>query len=124
MVDLKNKLKKLSSISGYKIIIGLFLIGTILLVTGKYLQSSKQESTAEKNSVTHTEQEEKLAEILSKTEGVGEVEVIVYTKDNISSVLVLATGADDPEVNIKIRQIVRTLLQTDNKNIKILKKQS
>lgn len=124
MVELKNKFKKLSSVSGYKIIIGLLLVGTILLLTGKYLQTSKQENAEEKTSVVHTEQEEKLAEILSKTEGVGEVEVVVYTKDNISSVLILATGAEDPDVNLKIRQIVRTLLQTDNKNIKILKKQS
>ena len=71
-----------------------------------------------------TEQEEKLAGILSEMEGVGEVEVIIFTKENVPSVLILAEGADNPVVMIRIKQAVKAVLQTDDSKIKIEKKKS
>ena len=123
MVKLKKLTTHISSLPGYKIILLLLIIGVILMVIGKYLPSATT-TTTDSGTINRTEQEQKLAEIISEMEGVGDVEVVIYTKDKTSSVLVLATGADDPNVQIKIRQAVRTLLQTDNKNIKIVKKQS
>lgn len=123
MGKLNSAIKKISSLPGYKLIISILVVGLALLLIGKYLQTEKKAETTKEPEML-TEQEKKLAGILSKTEGAGEVEVIIHTKDKTCSVIVLATGADDPAVNIGLRQTVRTFLQTENANIKIIKKQS
>ncbi len=125
MGKIKDFFKKIIDLPGYKTFIILILVGGALLCIGKILPnySYKETSTLPEKS-SHTEQETKLAEMLSGIEGVGDVEVIINTKDKTDSVLILAAGADDPIVQIKIRQAVRTVLQTDNDNIKIAKKKS
>ena len=124
-MDKPNKIiKKITSLPGYKIIIVVLFLGLLLMTLGKYLPGDKKTITEENGSASYTEQEKKLAGILSQMDGVGEVEVFIQTKDKTSSVLILTTGADDPVVNIRIRQAVRTIMQTDNENIKIVKKQS
>ena len=117
--------KKITDLSGSKLFLPLLLVGLLLLVCGRYvknLSAPKDNQTA--TTTSYTEQEERLAGILTGIDGAGEVEVMIITKDKTSSVVVLSTGAGDPIVGIKLRQAVRTAMQTDDKNIKIIKKQS
>ncbi len=125
MGQIKDAIKKIARLPGIKIFCMFFIVGVTLLVGSKYFDDAeKSVSSTEKSAVTYSEQEEKLAEILSQIDGVGEVQVMITTKDKTSSVLVVAENADDPAIRLKIRQAVRTIVQTDNKNIKIIKKQS
>ncbi len=120
-----DAVKKISNLPGSKLFLPLLLVGLILLVCGRYVKNislPKEKQTAATTS--YTEQEERLAGILTGIDGAGEVEVMITTKDKTSSVVVLSTGAGDPIVGIKLRQAVRTAMQTDDKNIKIIKKQS
>ncbi len=123
MGQIKDAIKKGKNLPGIKLFCVLLIAGVALLVAGKFFTTPKNDTPTGKNSV-FTEQEEKIAGILSEIDGVGEVQVMITTKDKTSSVLVVAKNADDPATRIKIRQAVRTIVQTDDKNIKIIKKQS
>lgn len=125
MGKIGDVVKKTAQLPGSKIFLPLLLIGLILLVCGKYVKkTTPAELQSVATTITHTEQEERLAGILSEIDGAGEVEVMITTKDKTNSVVVVATGAEEPIVRIKLRQAVRTAMQTDDKNIKIIKKQS
>lgn len=124
MGQIKEAIKKAAHLPGIKLFCLLFIAGVALLVGSKYFDKTASVSSTEKSAVTYTEQEEKLAGILSQIDGVGEVQVMITTKDKTSSVLIVAANADDPAIRLKIRQAVRTIVQTDNNNIKIIKKQS
>ena len=121
MGQIKEAIKKAAHLPGIKLFCLLFIAGVALLVGSKYFDKTASVSSTEKSAVTYTEQEEKLAGILSQIDGVGEVQVMITTKDKTSSVLIVAANADDPAIRLKIRQAVRTIVQTDNNNIKIIK---
>ena len=124
MGKIGDAIKKIRSLPASKIFLPLLLIGLILLIFGRYVQKSSTPDTQTNATSAYTEQEKRLAEILSEIDGAGEVEVMITTKDKTSSVVVLSSEAGDPIVGIKLRQAVRTAMQTDDKNIKIIKKQS
>ena len=125
MGAIKKVVKKITSLPSWKIFLLLLIIGLAFLIIGKTLASTKPTSANNTTETTvKTEQEEKLAGILSEMEGAGEVEVIIFGKDDATGVLVLAEGADDPIVKIKIKQAVKTVMQTDDSKIKIEKKKS
>lgn len=126
MGKIASAVKKITDLPLSKLFLPLLLIGLMLLVVGRYVGKTTKttETQTSEYVINHTEQEERLAGILSKIEGAGEVEVMITTKDKTSSVVVISTGADEPIVRLKLRQAVRTAVQTDNKNIKIIKKQS
>lgn len=124
MGQIKDAIKRAANLPGIKLFCVLLFAGVALLVGSRFLKTPVSETPTEKNVSVFTEQEKKLSGILSEIDGVGEVQVMITTKDKTSSVLVVAANADDPATRVKIRQAVRTIVQTDDKNIKIIKKQS
>ena len=126
MVKINEVVKKIKLLPGYKLFILLLAIGLLLIIGGKVLESVKQKetTTTAMETESYNEQEKKIADTLSKIDGVGSAEVIITTIDKKTTVLVLTEAAEDPIVQMKIKQAVRTVLQTDNKNIKIIKKKS
>lgn len=91
-------------------------------------------SSEGEDTVLKTELETKLESILSKTEGVGEVRVMLMTgkkKDTqgfsgsdeteVTGVLITAQGAENPVTVQNIQQAVMALFQIDAHKIKIMK---
>ncbi len=59
--------------------------------------------------------------ILSKIEGAGEVNVMIYEAEgNIEGVCVICEGADDISVRIRLQSAVTTLLGVDNNRVEVL----
>lgn len=78
--------------------------------------------------------EEKLEDLLSKTEGVGEVRVVLMTgedkdsetfyssgKEQVTGVLIAAQGADNSVVSRNIVEAVMALFQVEAHKIKVMK---
>ncbi len=102
--------------------------------TEKETPSILSGSSESEDTVLKTELETKLESILSKTEGVGEVRVMLMTgkkKDTqgfsgsdeteVTGVLITAQGAENPVTVQNIQQAVMALFQIDAHKIKIMK---
>ena len=103
--------------------------------------SGKGESTgiftdtaSDKTEVQRTALEEKLEDLLSKVEGVGEVRVVLMTgedtdsqnfyssgKETVTGVLIAAQGADNSVVSRNIVEAVMALFQVEAHKIKVMK---
>ncbi len=84
--------------------------------------------------VQRTAMEEKLEDLLSKVEGVGDVRVVLMTgedtdsqtfyssgKENVTGVLIAAQGADNSVVSRNIVEAVMALFQVDAHKIRVMK---
>lgn len=116
----------------------MLLLGLLLTVAAMPV-SSKNKGTlsiqkgadSSGDEITHSELEEKLADLLANVEGVGQVKVILMTggeknlysqeSEQITGVLIAAEGADDPVTVQNIQQAVMALFQVDAHKIRIMK---
>lgn len=137
MESVKEIKKKDAAIcAGIAIVIIVLIIN--MYITNKQNQPSPLPNTspqpsATDNSYTSTELEQRLSDILSKINGVGKVNVLITYADEtyVSSgdsttfsakpqgVIIIAEGAEDLEVRIKIQQAVQTALGIEAHQIKI-----
>lgn len=120
----------------------LLLLGLLLAVAAMPVSHETEKETPfilsgsseSEDTVLKTELETKLESILSKTEGVGEVRVMLMTgkkKDTqgfsgsdeteVTGVLITAQGAENPVTVQNIQQAVMALFQIDAHKIKIMK---
>jgi stage III sporulation protein AG len=86
--------------------------------------SSNNASTIEESQLQTNNDEQRLAQILSKTEGIGKVEVMVTTNQEsseIEGVLILASGADNTKIKTQIYETVQALFGVPLHKIKVLK---
>lgn len=111
----------------------LLLLGLLLAVV---LWPTQKSEKSRKETLVATELESRLASILSGVEGVGEVQVMLMTKEEkggsgfspgetreqVTGVLVSATGGDNPQVVQKIQEAVMALFQVEAHKIKVMKK--
>lgn len=92
------------------------------------------DSSSETADVQRTVMEEKLEELLSRVEGVGEVRVVLMTeayrdsetfyssgKEQVTGVLIAAQGADNSVVSRNIVEAVMALFQVEAHKIKVMK---
>lgn len=125
-----NLFKKLKSIKHIEVILAL-LIGVIILLVYFSSTSSNSYSSNNKTQISSytTEIEYKLSNILSQIDGAGNVSVMVMTQNNgeaenedvnITSVIVVASGADDVNVKLNIIKAVQTLLKINSADIEVL----
>lgn len=70
-------------------------------------------------SASGTEQELRVASILSRIDGVGKVEVMISEEDH-AGVLVVAEGAGDMLVCLRLQYAIQTLMGTDTARIEIV----
>ena len=114
----------------------LLLLGLAAMPASGKKQSSTQKKQTEENTVQidKTVLEEKLENILSSVEGVGNVQVMLMTDEEkdaqgfygtgtqkVNGVLICASGADDPVVVHNIQQAVMALFQVEAHKIKVMK---
>lgn len=69
-----------------------------------------------------TEQERRVAQVLSQVDNAGRVQVLIGEGED-AGVLVVAEGADDIGVALRLAQAVQTLLGVENSRIEVLKMQ-
>ena len=125
------------------LLLGLLLTVIALPVSDKNGgdSSEKKESTgiftdtaSDSAEVQRTALEEKLEDLLSKVEGVGEVRVVLMTgedtdsqtfyssgKETVTGVLIAAQGADNSVVSRNIVEAVMALFQVEAHKIKVMK---
>jgi len=111
------------------------LLGVLVLVMALPMKNdTKSTLLSETETIEPKEVEERLKRVLSVMEGVGDVEVMVTTKNTESSlfseernlgevqgVVIVAQGADEPTVNAKILEAVKALFGIDAHKISIIK---
>lgn len=122
-------LTKIKGIKHIKIIICVLIAAIIMLIygsltTGKNSTAdTKSEPTggADIKNVSYSENEEKLADILSRIEGIGQTKVMISYSDNdaVCGVIVVAEGADNPLAEWKIRHAVQTALKIDYHSVEV-----
>ena len=66
-----------------------------------------------------TEQEQRICSVLRKIEGVGELEIMI-SENNSGGILVVAEGAEDLNVCLRIQYAIHTLLGTEISKIEII----
>ena len=130
-----NLFIKLKSIKHIEIILAVLFGLIILLVYFSSISADKQEQTTQSevsSTVSNyaTNIENKMEQILSKINGVGEVNVMIMLEDSvssegdtmptISSVIVVAEGAENIGVKLEIIKALETLLKLDAGNIEVL----
>lgn len=99
----------------------------------KISRTSGIASEKENSSVSKTELENKLEALLSSTEGVGNVQVMLMTREDnadafsgtkdiqVTGVLIAAQGGDNMVTVQNIKQAVMALFQLDAHKIKVMK---
>ena len=91
----------------------------IVLIIAVWKIFSKEDTSVETTSM-RTENEQKVSNLLSEIEGVGDAEVMIYeTEEGVQSVVVVCEGADDLQVIMDVREAVATALGTQEKAVKI-----
>ena len=112
---LKNQpiLKKLLAIKNLKI-----MVIAIIIALGLIIYSV---STKESGVVSNMDQEEiRLASTLSQIEGVGEVQTMITRNgDEISGVLVIAEGAENISVMLKLLDATATVMGVDKSIVEV-----
>ena len=113
---LKNQpiLKKLLAIKNLKI-----MVIAIIIALGLIIYSDV--STNESGVVSNMDQEEiRLASTLSQIEGVGEVQTMITRNgDKISGVLVIAEGAENISVMLKLLDATATVMGVDKSIVEV-----
>lgn len=135
--------EKIKSIKNIEVICALLIVAIVLLIYSSFSAASQNDSQVNNNTTTMNSTEQRLAKMLSGIEGVGDVEIMIYTgerdnsygyissinlenidSDKIQGVMILAQGADNISTRIKLLNTTSTLLgiQSDKIQIYTLKK--
>lgn len=101
----------------------LLLVGILLVVIAIPTKSGTEEKgigDSKKWSATETEQ--RLENILSQMQGIGEVHVMITYRDEnvVEGVVVVAEGGEQAVVVQKITEVVRALFDVDSHKIKVI----
>ena len=112
------------------------LVGLLALVILLPTEVSSHTVSQQEETIGGEELEIRLKKVLSQMEGVGAVEVMITTKTDsqsvfgeeehpeVSGVVVVAEGADNPSVNAQITEAVKALFSIDVHKISIVKMRS
>lgn len=121
-------ISKIKGIKNIKIILGLIIVAILILTYGSVKlksESKNKEITTESHttitSAEYTDEELKLADILSEIDGIGKTKVMICsgTEEQINGVIVVAEGADIPLVELQIKNAVSTALKLNFNSVKV-----
>ena len=106
---------KLKKIKNIEFILCLFIIAiALLLYSGLTKQSKTDTPVSSVTSASQSSDEVRLAEILSAIDGAGEVNVMItHTDGKISGVLVVASGAKDLSIRLKLLEATKVALNVN-----------
>lgn len=116
------KFKKLKKIKNLQIIVAIFIIAVALLIYSSVMTSKSSESggAASNQSTLMDEEEQRLSSILGGIDGAGKVNVMITrNKDEIVGVLVIAEGADNYKVLLRLLDATTTALGVDKQIVDV-----
>lgn len=125
---IREIISKIKGIKNIKIILGLIIVaililtyGSVKLKTESINNGTTKESQTTVTSAEYTEEEKKLADILSEIEGIGKTKVMICngTEEQINGVIVVAEGANIPLVELQIKNAVATALKVNFNSVKV-----
>ena len=118
--DLKGMFEKIKGIKNIKIIALVFIIAIALIIYSNVVASDKDEKQSFQN-----DEETRLASILSSVEGAGEVEtMITKSSGQIVGVLVIATGANNPLVRLRLLNAASSALGVDSETVSVMSRKN
>lgn len=118
--DLKGMFEKIKGIKNIKIIALVFIIAIALIIYSNVVASDKDEKQSFQN-----DEETRLASILSSVEGAGEVEtMITKSSGQIVGVLVIATGANNPLVRLRLLNAASSALGIDSETVSVMSRKN
>lgn len=98
--------------------------GWLILALGACVVLCLLLGAAQPTSATQTQQEARLARVLSAMEGAGNVEVAVFYQEETAipcGAVIVAQGADDVAVRLSITRAVCTLLGLESTQVDVFK---
>lgn len=101
----------------------LLLVGILLVVIAIPTKSgSEEKSVVDSKNWSTSETEQRLENILSQMQGIGEVHVMItYRQENeVEGVVVVAEGGEQGVIVQKITEVVRALFDVDSHKIKVI----
>lgn len=111
-----NFIKKIKRIKNIKIIIFVFIIALALIIYSSV-------TTSQESASLMSDEESKLASILSSVSGAGDVEVMISRESGkVVGVLVLASGADNPLVRLHLVEATSTALGIEYTLVSVMSK--
>lgn len=118
--------KKLKSIKNIRIIAVVFIIAIALIIYSSVVASRESKTVSQSHQQTvQSEDEQRLSGILSQIDGAGQVQTMITRTDGqIVGVLVIADGAKNPYVRLKLMQASATALGVSEDVISVLCKQN
>lgn len=118
--DLKGMFEKIKGIKNIKIIALVFIIAIALIIYSNVVASDKDEKQSFQN-----DEETRLANILSSVDGAGEVEtMITKSSGQIVGVLVIATGANNPLVRLRLLNAASSALGIDSETVSVMSRKN
>lgn len=113
--DAKGVFEKIKGIKNIKIIVLIFIIAIALIIYSN-VATTKQSAQTFQN-----DEEARLSSILSSVEGAGEVEtMITKSSGQVVGVLVIADGANNPLVRLRLLQAVSSALGVDSEIVSVM----
>lgn len=113
--DAKGVFEKIKGIKNIKIIVLIFIIAIALIIYSNVATTKQSEQTFQ------NDEEARLSSILSSVEGAGEVEtMITKSSGQVVGVLVIADGANNPLVRLRLLQATSSALGVDSEIVSVL----
>lgn len=118
--------KKLKSIKNIRIIAVVFIIAIALIIYSSVVASRESKTVSQsQRQIVQSDDEQRLSGILSQIDGAGQVQTMITRTDGqIVGVLVIADGAKNPYVRLKLMQASATALGVSEDVISVLCKQN
>ena len=118
--DLKGMFEKIKGTKNIKIIALVFIIAIALIIYSNVVASDKDEKQSFQN-----DEETRLASILSSVDGAGDVEtMITKSSGQIVGVLVIATGANNPLVRLRLLNAASSALGVDSETVSVMSRKN
>lgn len=113
--------KKIKGIKNIRIIAAIFIIAVALLIYSSVATgNAARTASSDEQSTEMDEDESRLASILEGLEGVGRVETMITREDDtIVGILVIAEGAEDIAVRLRLLSVVTTAMGVDKQIVNV-----
>ncbi len=113
--DAKGVFEKIKGIKNIKIIVLIFIIAIALIIYSNVATTKRSTQTFQ------NDEETRLSSILSSVEGAGEVEtMITKSSGQVVGVLVIADGANNPLVRLRLLQAASSALGVDSEIVSVM----
>lgn len=114
-VDAKGVFEKIKGIKNIKIIVLIFIIAIALIIYSNVATTKHSAQTFQ------NDEETRLSSILSSVEGAGEVEtMITKSSGQVVGVLIIADGANNPLVRLRLLQAASSALGVDSEIVSVM----